>query len=226
MTTRSSLIKSAVFDAMPIFVPAIPFAFVIGLAIHNAGMNPFLGWSSSWIIFGGAAQLTLITLLGSGTSVIAAIAAALVVNARHLMYSGAMAPQFQKQPRWMQIFGPYVLIDQVFALSMLRNNDSPEQFRVYYLTTGFTFWIMWQVTTAAGLVLGPVVPASWHLEFAVPILFLAMVVMGIDKMAKLAAALVGAGVTILCIELPNKSGLLVGAIAGILAGSLCEKLKS
>lgn len=219
-------IKRALIDAFPLCLPAIPFAFVIGLAIHDAGINPLMGWSSSWIIFGGAAQLTLITLIGSGTGLVAAISAALVVNARHLMYSAAMAPHFQKQPRWMQWLGPYVLIDQTFALSIMRSKDSPEHFRAYYLTVGFTFWTMWQITTAFGLLLGPVVPASWQLQFAVPILFLAMVVMGIDGLAKLVAALVGAGVTLLCIDLPNRSGLLVGALCGIIAGSICGKLKS
>ncbi|BFM09773.1 AzlC family ABC transporter permease [Halioxenophilus aromaticivorans] len=224
MNTRSA-VKQAAIDAIPLCLPAIPFAFVIGLAIHNANMNPALGWSSSWIIFGGAAQLTLITLLGAGSGVLAAISAALVVNARHLMYSAALAPHFQHQPRWMQWFGPYVLIDQSFALAMLRDKTPPEQFRAYYLTAGFTFWGMWQITTALGLILGPVVPASWELQFAVPILFLAMVVMGIDGLTKLVAALVGAGVTLLCIDLPNKMGLLVGALCGIIAGSVCERIK-
>jgi len=226
MPKISATVRRGLIDAVPLCLPAVPFAFVIGLAIIDAGIHPLLGWSSSWIIFGGAAQLTLITLLGSGAATVAAISAALVVNARHLMYSGAMAPHFQNQPRWMQWFGPYVLIDQSFALSMLRANDPPEQFRAYYLTVGFAFWGMWQVTTALGLLLGPVVPSSWQLQFAVPILFLAMVVMGIDGLPKLVAALVGAGVTLLCIDLPNRSGLLVGALTGIIAGAVTERVKS
>jgi len=31
---------------------------VIGLAIIGSGIHPFVGWSGSWIIFGGAAYLT------------------------------------------------------------------------------------------------------------------------------------------------------------------------
>ena len=95
-----------VIDALPLFVPAIPFGLVIGLAITESGMNPFVGWSGSWLIFGGAAQLTLVTLLGSGVAVAAAVGTALVVNARHLMYSAALAPTFQSQPRWFRWLGP------------------------------------------------------------------------------------------------------------------------
>ena len=95
---------------------AIPIAVVIGLTVVETGMNQLVGWSSASIIFGGAAQLTLISLLGSGTAVTAAI----VVNACHLMYSAALAPKFQEQLRWLRWVGPYLLIDQLLALSMLR----------------------------------------------------------------------------------------------------------
>ncbi|MDM3870124.1 AzlC family ABC transporter permease [Porticoccus sp. W117] len=219
------IIRQALIDTLPLCLPAVPFAFVIGLAIISAGINPVVGWSSSWLIFGGAAQMTLISLLGSGVTAIAAIGAALVVNARHLMYSGAIAPSFQQQPRWMQFFGPYLLIDQVFALAMLRTAEHPDAFRIYYLTAGFTFWVIWQITTAFALLVGPQVPESWHLQFAVPVLFLGLIVLGIDKPPKLVAALVGAGVTLACIELPNRTGLLVGAVAGVAAGIIAERIK-
>lgn len=225
MSVDRSVIKQAFRDAVPLYVPAVPFALVIGLAVVDSGINPFIGWSSSWLIFGGAAQLTLISLLGAGTALMAAISAALVVNARHVMYSAALAPPFQDQPRWMQFLGPYLLIDQVFALASLRRVDDPDTFRTYYLTVGATFWMLWQVTTALGLLVGPVVPPEWNLKFAVPILFLGLVVMGIDKYPKLVAALVGAGVTFMFAGLPNRAGLLIGALAGIAAGTLAERYR-
>ena len=87
MSDTLTIMRRALLDILPLSLPAVPFGFVVGLAIIEAGVNPVVGWSSSWVIFGGAAQLTLISLLGSGAAVTAAIGAALVVNARHLMYS-------------------------------------------------------------------------------------------------------------------------------------------
>ena len=225
VSTDRVLVRQAFVDAVPLFVPAIPFALVLGLEIAESGLNQFVGWSSSWLIFGGAAQLTLISLLGSGAAVAAAIAAALVVNARHLMYSAALAPTFQRQPRWFRWFGPYLLLDQSFALSALRLDDDPKDFRTYYLAVGATFWIFWQITTALGIFLGPVIPEKWNLGFAVPILFIGLIVLAIDKYPKLVAAVVGAGVTWLAAGLPNRSGLLVGAMVGILAGTLAERFR-
>lgn len=219
-------VRRGIADALPLFVPAIPFGLVIGLAIVESGMNVFSGWSGSWLIFGGAAQLTLVSLLGSGVAVLAAITAGLVVNARHLMYSAAMAPTFQRQPAWFRWLGPYVLIDQMFALASIEAPDSdPVAFRSYYLAAGATFWTLWQLTTALGIVIGPAVPEEWNLEFAVTLLFVALLVIGIDRSSKLIAALVGAGVTFLAAGLPNRSGLLVGALAGILVGTIVERAR-
>jgi 4-azaleucine resistance transporter AzlC len=225
MSVDRDAVRRGITDSLPLFVPAIPFALVIGLAIVEGGLNPFAGWSGSWLIFGGAAQLTLVSRLGSGAAAIAAVTAALVVNARHLMYSAALAPTFQRQPTWFRWLGPYVLIDQMFALATLEKNNEPDTFRTYYLAAGATFWSLWQITTALGLAIGPVVPEEWNLEFAVPLLFIGLLVLGIDRSSKLVAALVGAGVTFGFAGLPNRSGLLVGALVGIVVGTLVERAR-
>jgi predicted branched-subunit amino acid permease len=225
MSVDRAVARQGVLDAFPLFVPAIPFGLVLGLAIDVSGMDKFVGWSGSWIIFGGSAQLTLVSLLGSGAAAAAAVGTALVVNSRHFMYSAALAPTFQKQPRWFRWLGPYFLIDQAFALSTVRVADDPERFRVYYLAAGLTLWTMWQITTALGLLLGPVVPEEWNLGFAVPILFVGLLVLGIDNWPKVVAAGVGAAVTYAAAGFPNRTGLLVGALAGVIAGTIAERFR-
>ncbi len=60
-----------------------------------------VGVLTSWVILAGAAQLALLTLV-STASIWAAMATALVINARHVMYSAALAPTFKAQPRWFR----------------------------------------------------------------------------------------------------------------------------
>ena len=128
--------RVAIREALPLLVPAVPFGFVLGVAISESPMPDAVGVLTSWVILAGAAQLALLTLV-STASIWAAMAAALVINARHVMYSAALAPMFKSQPRWFRWVAPFILIDQVFALAMQHADDEPAYFRRYYTVVGF-----------------------------------------------------------------------------------------
>lgn len=216
-------VRRGVVESIPLIIPAVPFAFVLGFTIVDSGIGNLLGWSTSWIVYAGAAQLTLVTLLGGGAAWAAAVTAPMVVNLRHVLYSAALAPTFQRQPAWFRWLGPYLLIDQMFVLAEVRKDESPEDFRRYYLAAGAAFFLFWNVSVALGLVIGPVVPSSWGLEFAIPVMFTGMLVAGLNSPPKWISAVVAAAVTVACAGMPNKAGLLVGALAGVVAGILADR---
>ncbi len=213
--------RRAVSDSVPLFLPAIPFGFVLGLAATEGEMPLLIGWSTSIFIFAGAAQLAVLTLAGTA-SVWAVIVAGLVINTRHVMYSAALAPTFQRQPRWMRWVGPFFLIDQVFAMSLLHSDRSPTEFRRYYLTAGLFFFVNWQWATALGMVVGPVVPESWQLGFAPAVMFFGLVLIGINQVPQAVAASVGGAVSLVSAGLQDRLGILVGAVAGVIAGTVAE----
>ena len=212
-------------DAIPVFIPAIPFGVVVGLAVTESAVPAGVAYLGSVLMFAGAAHLVLITLAGKA-SLWAAATAALIVNARHLMYSAAIAPAFRHQPRWFRWLGPFVLIDQVFALTVVRGHDEPADFRRYYVTVGAIFFVGWQLSVALGLVIGPVIPSSWALDFAPAVMFCGMVAMGVRDRPSLVAALVGGTGSALALGLENRLGLLVGGLAGVAAGTLVGELGS
>ncbi len=213
--------RRAVVDCVPLFLPAIPFGFVIGLAVTEGEMPALIGWLTAPLVFAGAAQLAVVTLAGTA-SLWAVVAAGLVINTRHVMYSAALAEAFRHQPRWMRWFGPFVLIDQVFALSVLHVDRPPEEFRRYYLTAGAFFWVNWLWATALGMAIGPVVPESWRLDFAPAIMFVGLVLIGIRKVPQAVAAIVGGTVGLVTAGLQDRLGIIIGGIAGVVAGAIVE----
>jgi len=218
-------IRRGIADSLPLFIPAIPFTLVFGIVVRDVGVAAWLGWSSSPIIFGGAAQITLLTLLGEGASVVAASTAALIVGARHLLYSVTLAPRFQDQPAWFRWVGSYMLIDQVFALTAVDRQEDPKVFRHYYLAAGTTFWCLWMTFTALGIVLGPKIPSHWQLSFAAPALFMGLLAVTIDRWQKAAVAISAMAFTGLLADLPNRSGLLIGALLAIGLGIILERVR-
>ena len=213
-------------DALPLFIPALPFAFLFGVVVVEAGIPKWLGWSSSPIIFGGAIQVTLFTLIGEGASVAAAVNAALIVAARHMLYSVTLAPRFQNQPGWFRWVGAYVLIDQVFVLSQIRRIDDPVAFQRYFLSAGFTFWTLWMISTALGVVLGPAIPNEWGVEFAAPVLFVSLMMAASERRDKLAAAAMAMGLTYVLASLPNRAGILIAVIISVCIMLLATRKRS
>jgi predicted branched-subunit amino acid permease len=216
--------RRALLDAVPLFVPAIPFGFVVGLAATESAMPTPIALLTSPLMFAGASQFALITLAAPG-ALLAAAVTALVINARHLMYSAALSPAFRRQPRWFRWVGPFVLIDQTFALSSFHADADPAVFRRYYLTVGVYFFTCWQVAVALGLVIGPIVPTAWALDFAPAVMFCGIVVLSLRDRPGVLAAVVGAGVSAGAIGLPNRLGLLVGALCGVLVGSIADEVR-
>lgn len=220
LDARSEALK----DSFPLLIPAVPFGFVLGVTISESVVPDGIGVLTSWTIFAGAAQLAFLTLAGTA-SLGAAIAAALVINARHVMYSAAIAPVFEPQPRWFRWLAPSVLIDQVFALAMQRADADPTWFRRYYLWVGAQFFLVWQTVTLLGLFFGSVIPEEIQIGFAPAVMFAGLVILGITNRPGVVAAFVGAVVCLATLSLPNRVGLLIGAACGVVAGSIAEALQ-
>lgn len=220
---RDPDVRSGVTNTLPLLVPVVPFAMVLGLTIAESPVPNLVGWLGSSFIFAGAAQLTVVTLTAEGAALLAVVAAGLVVNARHFMYSVALSPTFGSQPPWFRWLGPYFLVDQTFALTIFEVEQAPDSFRRYFLGCGLTFWSVWQVSVALGLIVGPIIPAELSLSFAVPLLFLGLLMAAVRSGPGAVAAVVGAAATLATRGLPNRAGILVGALAGVIAGVVAER---
>lgn len=211
---------------LPMVPPAPIFGLVFGLLLSETEVvGRLAGWSSSWIVFGGASQLAAVLVLEAGGSALFAIITILVVNARHLMYSAALQPRFVNAPRWFRIVGPYVLTDQLFATTEERPDDDPLDYKISHYLAGGVFWLLlWNVSVAVGLVVGDLVPTSWSLDFAVPLLFLGLLINALRDRPGLVAAAVAGTIAVLGQDLqPAGVGLLGGAICGMTVAAILDR---
>ncbi len=215
MVDRSA-VASGVRDVSPLLLGVVPFGLVAGVTAVEAGFPPEIAVAMSVVVFAGAAQLALIDLVGQGATATVAAATALIVNLRYLMYSASIAPRFRTySTRWRALCS-YLLTDQAYALTVVREGPV----RAYYLGAAAALWLTWQVTTVLGVVVGASIPSAWNLSFAVPLTFLALLVPAVEDSPTLSAALVAGTVATAGVGLPFNLGLVVGAVAGIGVGAL------
>lgn len=220
-----SALRGGVVAVLPLVPAMIPFGMVSGAAVVEAdlGLGEALGLSA--VLFAGAAQLAILDVLDSGGGVLVAVAAAWVINLRFLLYSTSLAAEVADVSRPRRLGMGYVLTDQAFAVTVSGITGRPPSSTFpRYLGAAWTMWVSWQLSTVAGVLIGDRVPEDIPLDFAVPMLFLAMAIPVLTDRAPVVAAAIGGSGAVLAAELgAGDASLLVGALSGIIAGTIVER---
>ena len=214
-------------EVAPVLIGTIPFGFVAGVAGIAAGMDALESIALSVLSFSGIAQLIAAQLLAANSPVIVCIAAAFVVSLRFLMYSAAVAPHVAHLPLRWRLLLSYVMTDQIFSSSVRRYEASkdPKHLHWHFFGAGATLWVTWQAAVVMGALAGAAVPASWSLDFAVVLSFIALLVPAVRSRADLAAAIVAAAMALIVAGLPYRLSLVVASLAGIAAGMALQLRK-
>ena len=224
LTPRSAFING-MRDQVPFILGNIPFGLITGAAAISAGADPWLSMAMSVIMFAGAAQLAAISLMAQHAPGGVVVLTVLVVNLRMMMYSAAIAPYFRRTPRLRKWLFSYLLTDHAFALLTTKFDKQrvPEHVDAYYFGVTSTMWCCWQASVAIGVFAGTLVPTKWSLDFAIPLVFLSLVLPALQTRSHWAAAIAASVAAAFCTSMPLKLGLIAAAITGILAGVLMER---
>ncbi len=215
-------------EVAPVLVGTIPFGFVTGIAATSAGMTPLEGIALSVLSFSGIAQLVASQLVAAQSPAWLAIAAAAVVSLRFLMYSAALSPHLAHLDRRWRLLLSFVMTDQSFAMGVA-HFSAPGDGRHrhwHFLGSALTLYFTWQAAVAFGVLAGARIPATWSLDFAVVLCFIALLVPAVKTRADLAAATIAAAVALVAAGLPFRLSLVVASIAGIAAGMAIERTRT
>ena len=236
MTTTRQEAIAGMRSVGPMLVGVIPFGLVVGATPATNGLGGGAAIGFSTLVFAGASQLTAIDSLADGASALVAILAACTVNLRLLLYSASLAPHVAELSLRKRLLMGYVLTDQAYAVSISRWTaeaqaetaggppmPSLERRMAYYFGAAFLLWVNWQIVTIIGILIGSAVPDSLPLDFAVPLVFLVLLVPSITSRPAAVAAIVGGLTALVAAEAgPAHMEVLFGALAGIAAGAWAE----
>lgn len=204
----------------------VPFGIVCGIGAIAAGASPIAALAMSMIMFSGAAQIIAVQLLAAGAPFAVILLSCLVVSLRLVMYSAAMAPYLRPlDHRWRGLLS-FLLTDQAFAgtLQRFRNSDDVRANASYFLGSGALLWVTWQIATLAGIVAGQVIPASWQLDFVVPLCFLAVLVPLLRNRVSILVFAVATVAVIALDSIPLRLSLICAGLLAIAAGVLGDKM--
>ncbi|HEY54216.1 MAG TPA: AzlC family ABC transporter permease [Caldilineae bacterium] len=226
MTSARQELLAGIRAEMPVTLGVTPFGLIYGVLATAAGLPPILAIAMSSVVFAGSAQFIGAQLFGVGTPGIIIVLTTFVVNLRHALYSFSMAPYLQRLPlRWRWLLA-YLLTDEAYAVTIGHYRDESKALdhkHWFFLGSGLTLWIVWQLTTIVGVALGAQIPPTWALDFTLALTFIGLVIPALQDRPNIAAALTAGVVAVLSFNLPYKLGLLIASLSGILVGVWMER---
>ena len=121
------------------------------------------------------------------------------------------------------------LNDQSFAISLRRYDERPgmlpSERAAFFLGRGACCFLMWCCATLIGALIGARLPDHWPLEFAVPLVFIAVSAPFLRQWPKAAAAVAACALALLLRDLPHNLGLIAGSLGGIALGVAITEAK-
>ena len=172
--------------------------------------------AQSVLVLAGASEFLFIGIVAAGGNPIAAAAAGLLVNARHLPYGLALPDRIVTGGGWRRLLGSHVMNDEsvVFALAQ---EDLPGQQAAYWVC-GLGVLLCWPAGAVLGAAIGSLISdtGAFGLDAMFPAVILALIVPALRDRVTVRAALAGAVIAVAATPfLPPGLPILL-ALAGVL----------
>jgi len=209
-------------DTLIINASIIAFGFMFGLAARNAGYSPIEAMAMSTLLFAGASQFAAVGYVAAGLPWAPIVVLTLFLNARHVLYSAALAPRLRAISAPRRALMAHFLTDEAFALTAahfhrLGRTDEGG----YWIAALGGVFIPWNLSTLAGVLLGGAIPdpAKFGLDIVFPAamggLAVGLILGRREIVAACAGGLIGVAASL---ALGPGIGIMIGGLLGPLAG--------
>jgi 4-azaleucine resistance transporter AzlC len=201
------MLKRGLSASIPIMIGYLPVSITFGITALTLGFNKLETILASALIFAGASQFALISLLP--ISFTEAVVIPVFLNLRHIVYSYITSRRIKPRKPFLLSFG---LTDEVFARSL--NSPKNEKF-ILGLELGS--YLAWVGGTVMGVFFGAVLLSTEvltpSLVFSLTALFFVLLIPNL-KEKRLLSAIIG-GTIALTLHLTGytSAGILIAGIA-------------
>ena len=214
--------RQLVVDSLGILGSVAGFGLVYGLTARVAGFSPLEVMAMGLLVFAGAAQFAAVGYVLAGVPWAGVVLLTAFINARHLLYSAALAPYLAGRSLPLRALLAHFLTDEAFALGLshVRRLGRGDLWGYWWGAIIATF-IPWNLATLAGVVLGGQIPEPGRLGLDVvfPAAMAGLVVGLVSGRRELVATVVGAIAAVgVSLAWDPAAGIIAGGLLGPLVG--------
>lgn len=212
---RQRALKKAFTDTLPVMAGYLVLGLGFGILLRDKGYSALWALLMSVTIYGGSMQYVGVDLLAGGASLLSAAMLTLMVNARHIFYGISMVDKYRDMGK-AKPYLIFALTDETYSLVCRPDAPGGTSPRAYYFLVSFLDQCYWIAGSVLGGLLGSVLPFdTTGVDFAMTALFTVIFVEQWEKADTHLPALIGLGISVVCLVVFGADKFLIPAMAGI-----------
>jgi 4-azaleucine resistance transporter AzlC len=199
-TWQTSPFMEGVRDCLPTVLGYLSIGFAAGVIGKTSGLSLVEITLMSLFVYAGSAQFIMSGMLAVGSSSAAITVTVFLVNLRHLLMSAALAPYFRHLPAWKNALLGAQLTDETFGVASTRLEREGRGSGWWMLGLNVTAHVNWVLATAIGALFGQWIddPQEYGLDFALPAMFIGLLVIQLLARSKWRVDLIVLGTAVIC----------------------------
>jgi 4-azaleucine resistance transporter AzlC len=216
VSTEAASYRDSMRAVLAIAATVSFFGASFGLLARSSGLGILAPLVMSATTFAGSAQFAVASIMGTSGGAAAAIAAAVLLNARYVPISISVASLF-RGPRLRRLAEAQLIVDESWAISSRGGGRFDRRLLV---GAGLVLYVAWVGGTAVGVAGGEALgdPKDLGLDGAFPALFLALLVLQLTGARERVAALLGGAIALALTPFTPAGTPIVAAAVACLLG--------
>lgn len=184
---------------LPIVLGYLSVGIAFGVIAKGSGLSVLETTFMSTFVFAGASQFIGVALLQEGVGFYPIVLSTFLVNSRHILMGASLSPYFRKFKTWITALLSFGITDETFALNTTEFSGSHDRNEFFVSGVHLTAHVAWVISSLLGAYLGYMIadPQKFGLDFALPAMFICLLVLQLDKNLEYVVALISALSTIL-----------------------------
>jgi len=201
---------------IPIFTGFWFLGFAYGVYMNVSGFSFFYPMAMSISVFAGSLEFVAVDMLKGVFAPLSMLALTLMVNARHLFYGLAMLEKYRGLG-WKKIYLIFGLCDETFSINCTARIPEDVDRGWFYFWVTVLNQLYWVSGSTLGGLLGAVLSFDTEgLDFVMTAMFVVIFLEQWNKEKRHDSALVGIGLSLLCLLIFGADRFVIPAMVFIL----------
>ncbi|MGE7603585.1 AzlC family ABC transporter permease [Peribacillus sp. NPDC097675] len=219
-------------DCIPTLLSYLSIGFAAGVVEKTAGLSMVEVALMSLLLYAGSGQFIAAGMIAASHPVSAIVFTIFFINSRHVLLSAALAPYFQYQTTKQNLLTGALLTDETFAVAINHAQLKKTVDFKWMLGLNVTAYLNWFIANMAGGFFGQWIPTpeKYGMDFALPAMFIGLLVLQILSQKKYFFDIVVAVTAIFIVVLASfvfsgSTGVIIATILASTIGMVIERWK-